>query len=244
MRKVTTIGQLCCAAALLAVTACGGNGLTGPTNSSNSPVAAAQDGSARASLSHYNDPTAVGTGGNSAISCPTQQPKIFHAGVLENRLEFQWQPVANVHRYQLEVERFTPGNTWVPYAFIQYVDEVLAELYGSIGGRYRLRVRSITACGTEGSWSEWHLLSIDGPPEDEAEEDDPFIPGPPVQDDTKTYWLRVSGSDQAAESGCSNPGGGQTGTYLGGGLCEINTPAEGVVMPPQSGQWEPADPPV
>ena len=252
MRNVTLFAHTCCAAAILILTGCGGNGLTSPSASISPSASMATGGTALASLSHYNDPTAVGTGGNPAITCPTDAPRIYHAGVLEKRLELQWQPVFNVHQYQVEVQFLSGGNLWTPFAVNNYQGVVLAEIYGESAGRYRLRVRNADpTCVTPGSWSDWVILSIDSndpPPAVTPEEQEPGSPGgggnPPPPGTTISYWIRTSGSDQAAESGCENPGGGQTGNYLGGGVCQINTPPGEDVAPPQSGQWSPTGPPV
>jgi hypothetical protein len=185
--------------------------------------------STRAALSHYNDPTAVGTAGNPDISCPTQAPRIYHSGTLGLRIELQWQPVYNVKRYQVEVEKRTFAG-WDPVASENITDGVYYEIYGVAGGQYRLRVRSITACGTEGSWSEYAYESIEG-------QLDLSKPGggTPSGPSTTTYWVTDQGTDGSRKSGCENLGQGSVGTYLDLGInvCQIVTEPGGEVLAPQ-----------
>src|SRR5215203_122703 len=107
MQRFAAIKALCGVATLLTLTGCSSNAITSPSGLNSAAPAFAAGGDTRVSLNHYNDPLATGTGGTPEVSCPTQAPRIFHGGVHELRLELQWQPLYNVQRYQVEVERRT-----------------------------------------------------------------------------------------------------------------------------------------
>jgi hypothetical protein len=161
-RLIRLVAPCCAAAAALILTGCGGNGVTGPTAPVTQVTASAAAPGARAGLQHFNDPGAINTGGNGDISCPTDAPRVFHAGVFGLRMDFQWQPVANVLRYEVQVERLTGGNQFESVTTQAVTDGQRVEIYGQAGSTYRLRVRSAT-CVPEGSWSDWFLLSVDDP---------------------------------------------------------------------------------
>jgi hypothetical protein len=182
--------------------------------------------------------------------------------VLELRMELQWQPVYNVVRYQVQVEKRV-GNNYESYLTQTITDGVYTEWNGFEGVRYRARVRSITACGTEGSWSDWIYLSIGGEQEHPDEEEitivggpenppggpgnppggpgnPPGDPGNPPGQTTYTYWVTDQGNDNSREHGCENPGQGTVGTYLdlGQNICELATPPGTPIVPPQP-FWDP-----
>jgi hypothetical protein len=230
MPRFSVFTALCGSAALVILTGCSSNSVTSPSALSGAGVTEFSSvGSTRASLSHYNDPLATGTGGNPEISCPSQAPRIFHGGVLELRLELQWQPVFNVKRYQVEVEKRTFSG-YVPFVTENVTDGVYYEVYGVEGGQYRLRVRSIV-CGNEGSWSEYVYLSIDGL----LDLGGPGGGGEEPGDSTTTYWVTDQGTDGSRKSGCENLGQGSIGTYLDLGInvCKIVTEPGGEVLGPQ-----------
>jgi hypothetical protein len=235
-----------CGAALVMVTACS-NPVSSPSAQPGASVTgfSSLGGSTRASLSHYNDPLAVGTAGNPEISCPSQAPRIYHSGVLGLRIELQWQPIYNVKRYQVEVERRTFSG-YVHVVTETVTDGVYWEVYGVEGGQYRLRVRSLI-CGGEGAWSDWVYESIEG-----QEDLGGGVIAPPG-DPTVTYWFTDQGSVNSRESGCENLGQGSIGTYLGeapvpfhgedGGVCQIETQPGNAVLAPQP-FWVPYDGPL
>jgi hypothetical protein len=246
--KLSALATLCGAAALMMVTGCSSNSITSPSalSGANATEFSSLGGSTHVGLNHYNDPSATGTGGNPAVSCPTEAPRIYHSGVLDLRIEFQWQPLYNVKRYQVEVERRTLAG-WVQLDSETISDTTLFEIYGVEGGRYRLRVRSLV-CGREGSWTDWTYESIEGR-EDLAVPSDPVIVidggdggGPVGGPPTTTYWFTDKGNGNSRKNGCENPGQGLIGTYLGdlgeGGVCKLVTPYGTPVVPPQP-FWDP-----
>jgi hypothetical protein len=244
--KSSAFSALCAAAALVMVTGCSSNSISSPSALSGASATEFSSlGSTRVGLNHYNDPGATGTGGNPANSCPSEAPRVYHAGVLELRMEFQWQPVYNVTRYQVQAEHRVK-NGFEPFLTQTITDGVYTEFYGQEGGHYRVRVRSITACGTEGSWSDWIDLSIDGH-EEESTSDEPV----PTGDSTTTYWFTDQGNGNSRENGCENLGQGSIGTYLGevswnemdGGVCKIVTQPGNDVLAPQP-FWVPYDGPL
>jgi len=240
MRRFSAFTALLGATALVVLTGCSSNSITSPSalSGANASEFSALGASSRVGLNHYNDPLATGTGGNPEISCPSQAPRIYHSGVLGLRLELQWQPIFNVKRDQVQVEKKTTEG-YVPFVNTNVTDGVYFEVDGVEGGQYRQRVRSII-CGNEGSWSDWMYESIDG-------EEDLSAPGggdgggEVSGETTTTYWFTDNGNGNSRKNGCENLGQGAIGTYLGdyleGGICKIVTPIENAVLAPQP-FWE------
>ena len=230
MRFRNTILSGLCIAAAFAAAACSGNALSSPTALLGTSLSSTSAGGTRA-VTHFIDPEATGMAGHADISCSSEAPRIYRSDVVGNRVDLQWQQVFNATKFELEVERQDVENAWLPFRHDMVTNPVRAEFYAG-EGRYRMRVRNAT-CTQPGLWSVWAEESISQPlPQVNA----PAPPStPPVQQTTFTFWYSDSGSENSKTTTCENPGGGQTGTYLGGGWCQINTPPGSSVQAPQNG---------
>lgn len=110
--------------------------------------------------------------------------------------------ISGVRNFQIDVEKFTSTNTWVPV--ITLVDSKLIE-HSFYPGRYQARIRTIT-CGGDSQWSAWVGFTIDG--DEDHNGVPPVVVVPPVVPPPTG-----GGGDDGDDSG-GNPGGGDNG---GGG---------------------------
>jgi predicted phage tail protein len=84
-------------------------------------------------------------------------------GTLGLRIDFQWQPIQNITRYEAQARK--TGTTTL--VLNQVTGATRVEFYGERDAVYEVRVRALTSCGTQGAWSNWIPITVN----------DPLVPG-------------------------------------------------------------------
>src|SRR5687768_3449419 len=121
MRRLLAVGAACCVATACADTENRSLATGGPT-----PVPA--------------------VAANRGVFCTHDLPTGFHAGAIGARVDFAWNAITGITRYQIEVVR-SENDRWVPDASLT-ADGNRVEWYPGRAGSYAARVRSVTGCGT------------------------------------------------------------------------------------------------
>jgi len=91
------------------------------------------------------------------VSCPSDAPVVLVTST-GTRLEIDWSPIPRITGSHVAIEKFD-GKVWAQTDTV-YVAVANVEWYGTMGTRYRVRVRS-ARCGDVGVWSPYFEHTLD-----------------------------------------------------------------------------------